>query len=99
MDTPLPELHQGDLSPAQVDQLLGELAHYATIHGISAKGGPQACTSGENLSLAQAGDLLRMRSVRGVQIRYTYDGCDWMDTLLLVEPPAVRVVRIAVPPG
>lgn len=96
MDEPLPDLHQGDLDADQLATLFQDLAAFAVIHGISAKGGTQAYTAGEGLTLAAAQHALQDRTVHGLQIRYSYQGAHWIDTLL-VRPTGVRVVRIQTP--
>lgn len=93
---PLPELFQGDLSPAQVQRLFSDLESFAEIDGISVKGGPQAYTTGEHTTLAEAAALVQARTVAGVQIRYQYAGQAWFDTLML-RGDATRVVRIKAP--
>ena len=45
------------------------------------------------LTLADARRLLEERAVRGLQIRYRYDGADWWDTLMVL-PEGWRLVRI-----
>lgn len=96
MDTPLPALHQGDLTDSQVAQLFDELERCAAVHGVSTKGGLTTSSRGEVVTLGLAQDLLRTRAVRGVQVRYTYEGRHWLDTLM-VHTQGIRVVRIEVP--
>lgn len=45
------------------------------------------------LTVAQAGPLLRHRRVRGLQLRYRFNGADWWDTIL-VNGDTYRLVRI-----
>lgn len=45
------------------------------------------------LLLDDARQLLRARTVRGLQIRYRHDGADWWDTLMVVGQN-FRLVRI-----
>ena len=45
------------------------------------------------LTLDDARQHLRARTVRGLQIRYRHDGADWWDTLMVVGVN-YRLVRI-----
>ena len=45
------------------------------------------------VTLAQAREWLATRTVRGLQLRYRYDGADWWDTLMQ-DGDRYRIVRI-----
>ena len=90
----LPDLNTSMLDAAQVDQLLRDIELCAQITEII----PKVAARGQvpdtaSLTLAQARELLAARAVRGLQIRYRYEGADWWDTLMLVGDQ-FRLVRI-----
>lgn len=95
-DTPskLPELNMTLLDAAQVEQLLRDIEACTKITEII----PKYATRGHvpdtsAVTLAQARELLAARAVRGMQLRYRYEGADWWDTLMLVGDQ-FRLVRI-----
>ena len=96
--TALPELTQAVLDDATLDQLFVDLASLTQVLEVSAKYAERGYVAPEasRLTLADARVLLARRAVRGVQIRYRYDGTEWWDTLMLT-PAGVRIVRIAAP--
>lgn len=90
----LPDLNMTLLDGAQVRQLLCDIELCTQITEIipkySARGHvPDAAV----VTLAQARELLAKRAVRGLQLRYRYEGADWWDTLMLVGDQ-FRLVRI-----
>ncbi len=91
---PLPELTQAVMDPALLGQYFEDLARCTEVLAILPKMAPQAralAEGGWTLSDARTG-LLEAK-VRGVQIRYRYDGAEWWDTLLC-QPGGVRIVRM-----
>lgn len=91
---PLPELTEGLLDPATLERLFADLEACAEVLEVLTKLGPQERVTGSvRPSLAEAHDLLRAGGVRGVQIRYRYQGQEWLDTLL-VRPAGTLLVRI-----
>ncbi len=91
---PLPELHQGVLSEAQVWQLFADIEQCTRVLEILPKhaaAGRVADAAG--VTLAQARELVAARAVRALQLRYEYDGAEWWDTLML-NGGQFRVVRI-----
>ncbi|MGZ8900168.1 MAG: hypothetical protein ACXW3Z_08740 [Limisphaerales bacterium] len=90
----LPDLTTAPLDAAQVDQLLRDIEQCAQITEIIPKyASREHVPDAANISLAQARELLATRAVRGMQIRYRYEGADWWDTLMLVGDQ-YRLVRI-----
>ena len=78
----LPDLNTTLLDAAQVEQLLRDIELCAEITGIIPKFATRnnvPDTAG--VTLAQARRLLATRGVRGLQLRYRYEGGDWWDTL------------------
>lgn len=90
----LPELHSTIFEEAQVQQLLTDIEVCTEVLEILPKFSAQAlvpeCPA---VSLSQARELLAQRAVRGLQIRYRYEGADWWDTIMVLGDQ-FRVVRI-----
>ncbi len=97
-DSPLklPPLHQAVLDAATVDALFADLAACTRVLAIIPKRAARAMIdeSTSSLDLASARAGLRDGSMRGVQIRYHYDGREWCDTLMAGADGAARLVRI-----
>lgn len=92
---PLPPLQNQAIDAATLDRLFDDIATYADQVEITAKQRPGTYSETAKLTPAAALELLRARAVRGVQIRYRWDGKHWMDTLI-VDPAGWRIVRIEV---
>lgn len=90
----LPALHNAMLDMAQVEQLLSDIETCTQLVEILPKYAAQGYVSDRaGVTLAEARTLLANRAVRGLQLRYRYDGGDWWDTLMLAGD-RFRVVRI-----
>lgn len=90
----LPTLHSTLLDAAQVGQLLADIDTCAELVEIRPKYSRQDYVQDRaNLTLSEARALLASGAVRGLQLRYRYDGADWWDTLLAADD-RFRVVRI-----
>jgi len=87
-------LHTTTLDAVQVEQLLTDIEtcteNLDILPKYAARG---AVADAASVTLAQARHLLATRAVRGLQLRYRYDGADWWDTLMVVGDH-FRVVRI-----
>lgn len=94
--TDLPELHSGDLDTETVAALFDDLEQHAVVLDVLVKAAPNRRVSEAALPLREAQTLLAAREVRGVQIRYLWQGAEWRDTLMQL-PTAVRVVRMRMP--
>lgn len=92
----LADLYQAELDASTLDALFADLAAHAEIFEVRSKGGARAMAGAEALSLEQARALLAAGAVRGIQIRYRFEGEVWLDTLL-AGPTAVRLVRARAP--
>lgn len=94
-DTPaLPELHSSSLDDAQVAQLLTDIEICTELTEILPKfAAQQRVPDTASVTLAQAREWLTTRAVRGLQLRYRYDGADWWDTLMQ-DGDRYRIVRI-----
>jgi hypothetical protein len=90
----LPALHTTTLGAAQVEQLLTDIETCTENLDILPKYAVRgAVPDAASVTLAQARELLTTRAVRGLQLRYRYDGADWWDTVMVVGH-RFRVVRI-----
>jgi hypothetical protein len=90
----LPALHTTILDAAQVGQLLSDIEACTELVEILPKYAAQGrVPDAAGVSLAEARTLLATRTVRGLQLRYRYDGADWWDTLIMAVE-GYRVVRI-----
>lgn len=96
MTGPLPELHGGELDHATLAALFDDLEVHADVLDVLVKGAPQGYAQDTPVSLRAAEAALRVGAVRGVQVRYRWDGAEWRDTLLR-GPAGVRVVRMRMP--
>ena len=93
----LPDLQQSVLDPETLKDLFNDLGALTKIIEIIPKtketGYVDEQTS--NLTLDDAYSMLMSAAVRGVQIRYQYQGSQWWDTLLPdAESNHFRIVRI-----
>ncbi len=90
----LPELHSASLDAAQVAQLLADIEACTELTEILPKfAAQQYVPDPAAVTLAQAREWLATRAVRGLQLRYRYDGADWWDTLMQ-DGDRYRIVRI-----
>jgi hypothetical protein len=90
----LPELHSSSLDIAQVAQLLADIEACTELTEILPKfAAQQRVPATASVTLAQAREWLATRAVRGLQLRYRYDGADWWDTLM-EDGDRYRIVRI-----
>jgi hypothetical protein len=78
----------------QVRQLLGDIAACTELLEILPKyAAAQKALNGSTLTLAQTAELLESNAVRGIQLRYRYEGAVWCDTLMRTAE-GYRIVRI-----
>lgn len=90
----LPDLNMTLLDAAQVEQLLRDIEVCTHITGIIPKFAARGYVpDSASVTLAEARELLATRAVRGLQLRYRYEGADWWDSLMLVGDH-FRLVRI-----
>lgn len=91
----LPELRSSTIDLAEVERLLNDIEACAQITEIIPKQSAQGYVPETGvLTLDDARQLLRARSVRGLQIRYRHESADWWDTLMVVGEN-FRLVRIS----
>lgn len=87
-----PPVHTGVMDDETLDCYLRDLSMCAHIHEVSSKGGATAIADQSPDDFASAIDRLRAGQLRGVQIRYGFDGVLWCDTLMRVENE-IHIVR------
>ena len=91
---PLPDLNTTLLDATQLEQLLRDIELCAQINEIIPKFAARGhVPDTASISLTQARELLASRAIRGLQLRYRYEGADWWDTVMVVGD-RFRVVRI-----
>ena len=89
---PLPEMREAVLSRDEVVALQADLLTHTQIQGVLCKAKSREQTPVGNTSLELAIQQLLDHLTAAVQIRYSYDGHEWTDTLLNT-PAGVRLVR------
>jgi hypothetical protein len=90
----LPELHQGVLDSATLDQLVLDIETCTELLEVIPKFGPESYVGEETvIDLKTAVSMLVAGELRGAQVRYKHEGVQWWDTLM-ATPQGVRIVRI-----
>jgi len=92
---PLAELTEAVLDAPTLDALLADIGSLAEVLEVVTKGAEQVLARPAPLSLVEAVQLLRAGRLRGVQVRYRWNGEEWLDTLLRGEV-GIRIVRLTV---
>ncbi len=90
----MPELNQADLDFATTEQLFHDIAELTEIVEIIPKQDKNQKVAPTSLTLDEARALLFNGNLRGLQIRYDYQGYQWWDTLM-AKQNGFRLVRIA----
>ena len=95
-DQPLPDLQQSILDSDTLKQLFVDLESCTEITEIIPKASAEGYVQETSeLTLAEAQALLYLKKIRGLQVRYNYQGSQWWDTLLPdAESGGFRIVRI-----
>jgi len=89
----LPELTTGVLDGETLSRLLADLGSCTEVLEVQVKGGAEVRARAGALGLQEAGALLLSGGVRGVQVRYLYEGAVWCDTLI-GGGAGIRLVRM-----
>lgn len=92
---PLPDLQDQVLDDATVAALFRDLALVAVLE-VRLKAAPGAHVLPGTVTLAEARAAWESGAVRGVQVRYGWEGRVWFDTLLRT-PAGARLVRMQEP--
>ena len=92
----LPDLQQSSLDPETLAQLFTDLATCTEILEVIPKAMAQGYVPESSvIGLDEGREMLLSGNVRGLQIRYRYQGCQWWDTLLPdAQNGGFRIVRI-----
>lgn len=90
----LPALQQAALDPTTLDQLFADLTACTQVLAVVPRHAARTMIVERSISLADAHAAFRAGTLRGVQIRYRYDGREWNDTLLPTPDGGARLVRI-----
>jgi hypothetical protein len=88
----LPELTQSELDGETLVSLVQDLTSQTQILEVLTKGGLCARADKTELTLEEAVTALCAGAVRGVQIRYVWEGTQWLDTLINNQG-TIRIVR------
>jgi hypothetical protein len=88
-----PPIHEGSLTRAQLDDYRRDLEALSRVLAVLPKRGARSYAAGEQPSLADGLRLLADGQLRGLQVRYLFDGQEWWDTLLATGE-TVRIVRV-----
>lgn len=92
-DIEFPDVHQGVLDDATLEQYFYDLEHATRVFGVLVKGAPERYANERNMKLSTAREIFEKGLVRGMQVRYVWNGGEWWDTLMRT-PQGVRLVRI-----
>lgn len=92
----LPELCQGLLDREQLSALVADLTELTQVQEVLLKGGEFSMAERSHMNLEIALEYLVRGQLRGVQVRYSWNGSHWMDTLLR-SPEGIRLVRMPAP--
>lgn len=89
----LPAVYQKIVDEVTLDDFFRDLAHCAEVIQIIPKWREKQYVSQAAMTLEEAHGVLISQKVRGIQIRYRYEGAEWWDTLLHTKE-GVEVTRI-----
>lgn len=92
-DQPLPEMNDAVLGEEELVALFRDYNACASGVEIQIKSGPGLVGNHPRPSLEEARQLLLERRVRGLQLRYAFDGGQWCDTLMSTNS-GIRLIRI-----
>lgn len=89
----LPALHEATLDNEALARLFNDLSNSAVIERVIVKSDGMRRADAAPLSLEAARAAFESGAAAAVQVRYTYDGASWCDTILRT-PTGAKVVRI-----
>lgn len=92
-DIPDRPMHTGMMDDQTLDNYVRDLNICATVHEVTTKGGANVTADAAQRDVGDALMRLRAGHVRGVQVRYGFDGALWCDTLMRVEDE-IHIVRM-----
>ena len=88
----LPQLQQVEVDDALLDALVTDLTALTEILAVMPKASAGRIVP-QNVPLAEGVQQLRDNTLRGLQVRYRYEGDEWWDTLMQT-PNGIRLTRI-----
>ena len=93
---PLPLMCDAVLDEAGLQALFADLRACARIEQITVKSGRGHANEPSAISLDTALEMLRVPTIRGIQIRYWFNDTCWIDTLMILgeKTAGVRLVRV-----
>lgn len=89
----LPELQQASLDAETLEALLRDLDELTQVFQVVAKPNTRGEATPSGLTPESAVSMLLAEELRGVQIRYLYQGDEWWDTLIRTDSD-IRLTRI-----
>lgn len=89
----LPQLQQVAVDDALLDALVADLSALTEILAVMPKAAAAGRVVPQNVSLGEGVQQLRDNNLRGLQIRYRYEGDEWWDTLMQT-PNGIKLTRI-----
>jgi hypothetical protein len=89
----VPEMRVVQLTGEDVQALFLDLAAVAQVSQVVLKGSSTQYASQNSVTLENALPMLLSNSIRGMQVRYGYDGHEWTDTLFREADDQFRLVR------
>lgn len=88
----LPQLQQIEVDDALLAALVGDLTQLTEILCVMPKAGAGRVVP-KNMPLEEGAQMLLQGDLRGLQIRYRFEGAEWWDTLMQT-PKGIRLTRI-----
>ena len=89
---PLAELTQADLDEDTLQVLLRDWLESTHVLEVTVKGGATRRAQSAPQTLPELVEQLQRGELRGIQVRYRWNGAEWLDTLLGLDS-VVRIVR------
>jgi transcriptional regulator of nitric oxide reductase len=89
----LAELTAGHLDHERLATVIADIATQTKVIEVIVKGASTARSDGSPWELQEAASALQTGSIRGVQVRYQWQGDEWWDTFLR-DGDGVRLVRM-----
>ena len=89
----LPVINEAILDTDTLQQLFEDVRQCTHLIEVIVKRDPRVQTPDANYTLDQAIQMLNDGSAMGIQLRYSFDGAQWWDTLMRT-PGGTRIVRI-----
>jgi len=90
----LPELQDANIDASVLAQLFDDVAACAELHEVLVRNNPRALSGqGPAYTLEEARDAMLSGEIRAVQLRYSFEGVQWWDTISAL-PKGFHLIRI-----